>query len=139
MDPELKCIQFADDTTFYRTHNNPLVTQYYFNRHLIALNKYFLDWKMKLNNSKTEFINVLGLARDTDYKLRRDSRAMIIVSDGNIIEHSDNIRLLGLQLQTNNRFIKHIDTRLKKANFAKFKLNRFFKKRKIPKGKTAWT
>lgn len=129
---KLKCIQFADDTSFYYTHKNPGFAQFYFNSHLETLNTYFNDWKMVLNHSKTEFINILGFAKDTNPTLRKKARNIKITSNGTLIKISDNIRFLGLQLQTNNRFIKHIDNRLTKARYAKFKLTRFFKRIKIP-------
>lgn len=128
----LICTQFADDTTYHLTHNNPGLAQNSFNLLLKLLFKYFNDWKLVLNHDKTEFINILGLARDTNSSLRRRAKNMRISSGGRLIRHSGCIRLLGMQLQTNNRFIKHIDLRLKKARVAKFHLNRFFKRRKIP-------
>lgn len=132
MDRDLRCTQFADDTSYYITHNRPGFAQSCINRHLVCLSKYFTDWKMIINHTKTEFINILGFARDTTPKLRRDARNMTITTSGHIIEHSKTMRFLGMHLQTNNRFSFHIDNRLKKANFAKFKLARFFKRRKIP-------
>lgn len=132
MDNGLKCTQFADDTSFYITHNRPGFAQCCINRHLVCLSKYFNDWKMILNHSKTDFINILGFTRDTTPKLRRDAHKMTITTNGHVINHSKSMRFLGLHLQCNNRFSLHIDNRLKKAKFTKFKLARFFKRRNIP-------
>lgn len=129
---KLQCVQFADDTTFYVTHDRPYSIQNYFNTHLVTLNDYFSNWKLLLNQTKTEFINILGMAKDTNPALRRRARNVKISLNGSIINHSGSIRLLGLHLQSNNRFTKHISNRLDKARIAKFHLMRFFKKRKIP-------
>lgn len=128
----LNCIQFADDTTFYVTHKNPNQIQNYFNTLLVILNQFFSNWKLILNHTKTEFINILGMAKDTNPTLRRRARNIKISLNGNVINHSSSIRLLGLHLQTNNRFNKHITKRLDKARMAKFHLMRFLKRRKIP-------
>lgn len=129
---KLNCIQYADDTTFFITHNNALAAQNIINTHLVTLNKYFNEWKMLVNHSKTEFINIIGFTRDTNRRTRREARNMIITNNKHMIGHSTSIRLLGVHFQSNNRFIRHINNRLVRANFAKYKLNRFFKRRKIP-------
>lgn len=130
--PFLKCLQFADDTTFYISHSDPPFAQNVLNTFLITLSTYLEKWKLILNENKTEFINILGMARDTNPKLRRLARNMRITLKGNVIKHSSNIRLLGMHLQCNNRFIKHIDNRLSKAKISKFHLNRIFKRYKMP-------
>lgn len=62
----LKCLQFADDTSYYCTHNDPLSAQNYFNNLLDNLLLYFKRWKLILNVNKSNFINILGLAKDTN-------------------------------------------------------------------------
>lgn len=128
----LKCSQFADDTNFRYTHCDPSFAQTVFNSHLVELHKYFDNWKLILNSSKTEFINILGRAIDTKPRIRRAARNMIIRSHDHQIKPCDSIRLLGMQFQTNNTFVNHINIRLKKANAAKYFLTRFFKRRRIP-------
>lgn len=75
--PSLKCIQFADDTSFYATHAAPMIYQCIFNNHLITLSNYFREWKMILNNDKTIFANILGMAV-TNKSLRKLAREMHI-------------------------------------------------------------
>lgn len=128
----LKCVQYADDTSYYATHSNPSLFQTIFIGHFNNLNKYFKDWKLLLNTGKTEFINILGQAGDTNKNLRKQADEMRITVSGHLVPHSKFIRLLGLHFQRNARFTEHISIRLKKARTAKLLLNRFFKRRAIP-------
>lgn len=61
-------LQFADDTTLYVTHNDPMNAQGKLNSYLVTLSDWFKNWKLLLNESKTELIHILGQARDTNYK-----------------------------------------------------------------------
>lgn len=131
-DPALVCNQFADDTSYFLTHNCPGFAQNILNKHIISLSNYFRDWKMILNHDKTEFINIIGQCRDTRQALRRAARNMKIMANGHLINHSSVMRLLGVYFRPDNRFINHINIRLKKANYAKFKLTRLFKRLSIP-------
>lgn len=123
--------QFADDTTLHVVHNNPARTQNLLNIYLVELSKYFQQWKLSLNGNKTELIHIMGFVRDTSPKLRKQTRNMKIVVDGRLLTYKNEIRILGIQLQTNNRFTKHIAIRLAKANSAMHHLKRIFKNSKI--------
>lgn len=128
---KIQLTQFADDTTIHVVHNDPARTQNMINRYLLRMFNYFKNWKLQLSESKTELIHIMGQVRDTTAYLRRNTRNMKITLGGHLLEHSNDIRLLGLRLQTNNRFTKHISIRLDKAKKAKFHLNRIFKNSKI--------
>lgn len=132
LNDKLVCTQFADDTTYHSVHNNPKLLQTIFNSFIRKLCCYFKEWKMALNASKTEFINIVGQCKDTNAKLRKNAKEMKIVVDGNTIEHAKSVRVLGLHFQSNARFNGHIRIRLKKARTARYFLNRFFKRRAIP-------
>lgn len=123
--------QFADDTTLFITHKNPSLAQTQLNSFLFTLSTWFKNWKLKLNEGKTELIHILGQAKDTNYKLRKNTRLMKISINGHTLEHRDSIRLLGLQLQTNNRFTKNVQIRINKARGAKFTLRRLLKNKHI--------
>lgn len=127
----IKITQFADDTTLHVVHDDPARAQNSLNRYMGKLHKYFTSWRLSLNEKKTELIHILGMARDTNPKLRRLCRNMKIRVNNHTLPIKNNIRLLGLQLQTNNRFTKHITLRLEKAKRAKFHLNRIIKNSKI--------
>lgn len=116
--------QFADDTTLFITHKNPGLAQSFINSYLTTLVDWIDKWKLKLNKEKTELLHVLGQVRDTTRKLRRETRNMKISIRGHLLEHRNDIRLLGLQVQTNNRFTKNVKIRLQKARKTKFLLKR---------------
>lgn len=129
----IKLTQFADDTTLHYTHRRPTIAQNYFNAYLFRLSEYFENWKLVLSEQKTEFINIMGLVKDTKARLRKNSRNMKMQINGTQIKHSNNIRLLGVQFQTNNRFTKNIKIRINKARKAKASLNRILRNSTIDK------
>lgn len=124
-------LQFADDTTLYITHNNPGEAQGKLNSYLATLSDWFKNWKLLLNENKTELIHILGQAKDTNPRLRKNTRNIKIMINGHLIKPSGDIRLLGLQLQTNNRFTKNITIRINKARTTKFHLNKIFRNKNI--------
>lgn len=89
----------------------------------------FKDWKLVLNEEKSELIHIMGQVRDASPKLRKLTKNMKVSLNGHMLPYKNDIRLLGFQMQTNNRFNKHI--RLARAKHAKFDLNRIFKGAKI--------
>lgn len=115
-----KNLQFADDTSAYVTHNRPELAQVALNEHLASLGEFFRSSKLRLNEAKSELIHILGMARDTNPGLRRRTRHMAISIAGHALRAKDDIRLLGVRVQTNNRFTKHIELRIQKARRAKF-------------------
>lgn len=90
--------QFADDTVVYITHNNPGRAQGLLNWYLMTLANWFKNWKLQLNSNKTELIHILGQARDTKARLRKNTRNMKNSINGKMVRNSNNIRFLGLQL-----------------------------------------
>lgn len=70
------------------------------------------------------------MVKDTNnVKLRRDARKIKISINGNIVKLSNNIRLLGVQFQSNNRFTKNINIRINKARKAFYALRRLLSNR----------
>lgn len=123
----IKLTQFADDTTLHYTNRKSAVAQKHFNTYLPRLSEYFENWKLILSEQKTEFINIMGLVRDTNARLRKNCRKMKIQINGTQIKHSNNIRLLGVQFQTNNRFTKNIKIIIGRARKARAKLNQILR------------
>lgn len=126
--------QFADDTTLYITHDNPGLAQTYLNSYLFELAGWFKNWKLKLNEEKTELLHILGQARHTNLKLRKNTKNMKISVNGHLLIPSDNIRLLGLQLQTNNRYTTNVKIRVNKARNTRFLLRRILSNKFIDTG-----
>lgn len=123
--------QFADDTTLHVVHKDPAQIQNLLNIYLVKISKFFKNWKLVVNKEKTELIHIMGCVRDTNLRLRKLVRNMKICLNGHLLPVKNEIRLLGMQLQTNNKFTKHIQIRLTKAKKAKFHLSRIFKNSKI--------
>ena len=129
--PHLRTLQFADDTSFFISHKNPDFAQHWLNLFLIRLHSYFIQWKLILNTSKSNFLNVTGFIRETGGPLRYKSRKMVISINGEVVNHVNHLRLLGLTFSNNNRFNAHIRVQLKKAKFVRHKLNKIFTSRLI--------
>lgn len=127
LDQHALLTQFADDTTIHLTHNNPKWAQCILNRYLVNINNYLKDWKLMLSSGKTEMINIMGRVSDTSAKLRKNARGIKITLDGNIIPISNDIRLLGVQFQTNNLATKNIKIRIMKARRAKMSIIRLLR------------
>lgn len=87
--------------------------------------------ELVLSDGKTEFINIMGRASDTSPKLRRLARNMKLMIDSKLIPVSNDIRLLGVQFQTNNLFTKNIKMRLQKAQRANFLIGRILRNQHI--------
>lgn len=64
---KIELTQFVDDTIIHVVHKDPARTQNILNGYLIELNNYFKDWKLKLNENKTELIHIMGQVRDTKF------------------------------------------------------------------------
>lgn len=125
--PVIKITQFADDTTIHLVHNDPAMAQRVLNIYLARLVGYFENWKLKLSEAKTELIHIMGQVRDSNPKLRKQTRNMNVMIKGHGLIAKKDIRLLGLQIQTNNRFNKHIELRLNKARKTRFCINRILR------------
>lgn len=128
----IKILQYADDTTLYITHNNPINAQARLNSYLVKLSKYFENSKLILNHQKSELINIMGYVRDTNSRLRSKAKNIKITINGNLIPHSNNVRLLGVQFQTNNRFTRHVNIRIQKAKGARFHTAKLLRNKFIP-------
>lgn len=73
----------------------------------------------------------MGLISDTNRGIRARARAMKIKLNGQLLPFSKNIRLLGVQFQTNNRFTKNVGIRIEKARRAKMSIKRLLCNRVI--------
>lgn len=92
---------------------------------------YFNQWKLVLNPTKSELINIMGLAKDTNPKLRKMAKEMKVQIAGTTLSIKNNIRILGMQFQTNNRFTENIKIRINKATRAKHSLARIIRNKNI--------
>lgn len=113
-------VQFADDTSFYVTYDNARLARDLINSYLTELQAYFVKWKLLLNPLKTSVIHLLGALRDTKPYFRKQVRSMEIRLNNQQILAQPKIKLLGLTLQTNNKFTEHVKIKLESATRRKF-------------------
>lgn len=66
--------QFADDTTIHLVHKDPARVQKKINNYLLSLVNWFRDWKLKINEDKTDLIHILGQQRDTGATLNLEKQ-----------------------------------------------------------------
>lgn len=103
---------FADDTAYFIEANS---SEFDFIKSsllaaLTSFQSYFNDWKIKLNDSKTEFII---LTKST--KLIRKCLTDVINFDGNSLKWKSHVRYLGVHLDNKLLYKHHIDTVLSKS------------------------
>lgn len=131
IDKNIQITQFADDITLHYTHKNPKRAQDIFNKYLTVILDYLKTWKLLLSSGKTEFINILGRVTDTNPKIRKLAYNMKLSINGQILPISGDIRLLGVQFQTNNTFTKNVKIRLQRAVRARANIRRILTNRHI--------
>lgn len=131
VDNNISTTQFADDTSLQITFKNPALAQNNINRHLDRLVKYFKKWKLVLNDDKTVVVHVVGSLKDVGSFMRKKIKNIKIKIAESTILPTNNLRLLGIWFNRNNKFISHINNRLVLANKSKFALFRILKSRLI--------
>lgn len=121
--------QFADDTMFYITHKTPKTTEKILNSFLNQISKYLKNWKLKLNENKSEFVNIIGSAKDVGKKTRFKANNMKIKINNQEIPKKSAIKYLGLNFAYNAQFKNHIDCIIKKTNIANGNLKHLLQSR----------
>lgn len=119
---QVKTIQYADDTSLYMVDNNAGRVRNAVNLHLIRVNRYFAKWKLFLNEKKTEVCIFMGFARETNRTMRRAFQNIVFSLNGTLLRPRNKIRLLGLNMNRNNRYVGHVDTMLERARRSFFAL-----------------
>lgn len=131
-DPFIKKSQFADDTMAYATHKNPLQAQNQLNGYLRRLFKYFTEWKIKINEGKSQFINIVGKCADTNARMRSQAKQMSIKINNAAVKKVNELRYLGMWFSPNAEMKKHIDKILQKANYAFANLRHLIRSNSLP-------
>lgn len=96
-----KMYMFADDLCIFYNYNHPKVLQTQIEYDAAILCEFLRVNKLVLNGGKTKFV------RFRPYISRNES-CMSVHIDGNIIEESDTVKYLGVQLSRNLSWDKHI-------------------------------
>jgi hypothetical protein len=108
---------YADDTAYFFQSNwkNLKAIKSELSKAVTNLQSYFHDWKIKLNETKTEFI-VFSKSSKMIEKLKRDS----ICFNSHTFTWSESVKYLGIVLDKKLCFKQHIDYSIKNASAASF-------------------
>lgn len=125
----IKILQFADDTILYLSHKDPSSAQYLFNNYLKQLFEWFKNWKLKLNENKTQLIHFIGQKNDVNknikYKIKNVYNNYMI---NNLrINPQYDVKYLGVNFNNRFTFTKHIKAILSKMDARSYQLNKFIK------------
>lgn len=106
---DVNTIQYADDTSLYCVGDDVGRVRNSLNIHLIRVSRFFADWKLFLNGSKTEVVVFMGFAREAHRTTRRAFRNLVLMLNGVALRPKIRVRFLGVILNRNNRFVRHVD------------------------------
>lgn len=119
----IKILQFADDIIFYLPHGNTQNSSILLNNFLATISNYYKNWKLKLNEDKTQLINFYGTGDISPYFKRKNRAKQRIVINNILIQPVDHIKYLGITFSSNFKFIQHINNIIKKTNIIISKLS----------------
>lgn len=120
--PGIMRTNFADDTAITFTTNNIQRDKHVLQDAVDQIVNYFHNWKIKVNQSKTEILAIVGSCRDTGAKLRKECKNLTIEINNTAIHTTKKARYLGIIFARNGRFERHIDNIIMKINIGAAKL-----------------
>lgn len=115
---DIKCIQYADDILLYHTGRDVGIFQNKINILLVDLAKWFRNWKLKINENKTVWINVIGSRNDVEKRIRRTIKNIPICFNGFYLRPVYQMKYLGIIFDEKNNFNCHIKNIIQKSNGA---------------------
>lgn len=130
-DRDVNTLQFADDTSLFCVGDCAGFVQNAVNLHLVRLGQYFANWKLLLNERKTEMMVVMGFAREAGRSMRKAFRGIKITFNGALLRPVHQLRFLGVIFCRNNRFVRHVDHALAKAGRSYYALRPILRSRLI--------
>lgn len=104
---------FADDTAIYSSQLNLKESTTKLQEHLMILENYFHQWKIKINANKSEHIDFTRKRR-----IKPDEHPIQLKYDNNNIQMVDSAKYLGVTLQRNLKFSLHVNNTILKAKKA---------------------
>lgn len=111
-------LQFADDTAIAITYESARGIERKINDYLALLYNWYYNWKLILNESKSELIHFVGSLKHVGPGRRKTARNFNIKINNETILHKKTVKYLGLHFHANLRFNFHINqilTRFQKA------------------------
>lgn len=121
----IKMLQFADDTIVYMGHTAPFFCQYLFNDYLRDLFLWFKNWKLKLNESKTELIHFVGKRNEVKRKFKNIIKLTEFKINNVKLEPVPKIKYLGVVFNNRFNFNGHIEHVIKRTHIRSGQLNKF--------------
>lgn len=114
----IKFIQYADDILLFHTGNDIGLFQNRINILLLRIGKWFNNWKLKVNENKTVWINIVGNGRDINRKIKKSLADLPICFNGFRLRPTSQLKYLGLIFNTKNNFNGHVYNIVKRTNGA---------------------
>lgn len=123
--PNIKILQYADDTLLYFGHQAPLLSQMIFNSYLKKLSDWFTTWKLKVNENKTELIHFVGTGNDVNQKIKKANKQIIFKFNNVKLKPVDSFKYLGVVFSSKANFNRQIDNIIKKVKTRSAQLRTF--------------
>lgn len=123
----IKILQFADDIILYLVHSTPISCNKIFNEYLKCIHFYYTNWKLKLNDNKSELLHIVGSGSDVSRTIKNKLKSLKFKIVNTVIERKMNMKYLGVIFSQNYQFIKNMDNVVKKANMAYSNLGRMIR------------
>lgn len=124
-----RSIAFADDLIVYITGKKTKLIQKDLQNLFEKIQMYYHTWKLKINAQKCETILFRQKLSELGSGERKHSKNFQIrerENEGVPIPHKKDVRYLGVQIDERLHYNKHVETQLKKAKNAFWKLKRLF-------------
>lgn len=129
-------IAFADDLIIYQTDKWPTKIQDKLQDSFEKIHYYYRSWKMSINISKCETILFRPGLGYANRNIRKNYKTFAIKenkNDGQLIQHKNCVKYLGLHLDEKLKYNNHTDKQLAKARTAFFLHKRLFYSRYLHK------
>lgn len=120
--PGVMRTNFADDTAITFTTNNLKRDEHISQSAVNQIVDFFHVWKIRVNQTKTEVLPIVGSCKVTSAKLRKECRNLTIQINNVAVGTVKRARYLGIIFANNGRFERHIDNIVTEINIGAAKL-----------------
>ncbi len=133
-DPEKKSVAFADDLLIYISDEKSTVINDSLQVLFEKISDYYHTWKLKINTTKCETILLRPTLKNTSYNVKKHWKSFQLKEEKNsdiIVPHKGTVRYLGVFIDYQLKYTKHVEIQLEKAKKAFQSLTRLFYKKHI--------